>query len=462
MTTRIHSRSLLPTLVTILLMLMALCAVVPETAACEATEMETMLVDAINGARTSGSTGSQADAVLDPLVIQENLCRSAKAHTEDMLTNDYVGKIDSQGRSLEQRLVDDGYSALVIDEAVGVVVFKNFMEPVRAIDILFSKMFDADTPLFAKAALTHVGVGIQSGTLTLDGTTYNAYLATCDFSSPPDSPLTDYAMAEATLVHLINQLRMQPMAVMADAGIDVDFFLKKQPLLADSLMRRKLEALAPNDRLFTAARLHTEEMAAFQYIDHTSNNGQSTEERLTAAGYQALVFSESIEMVIAPEQSDLETVVQLVFERLLATATESDFPDESAILDPAATDIGIGLRGLTPKTNSNGKTIYIVTIDVATPTAVNETHLLGMVYDDANGNALFDAGEHLAGFPVFVDYPHQLINVATDAVGGIDLPLGPADTRVVIWPGLLDDEFWVILEAGNKWFSRSVDTSLVQ
>ncbi len=61
---------------------------------------------------------------------------------------------------------------------------------------------------------------------------------------------------------------------------------------------------------------------------------------------------------------------------------------------------------------------------------------------------------------LFVDYPHRQLSRTTDFSGGVDLILGPGDTRIVVWPQVVDDEFWRIIEGGNSWFGKNIDTNL--
>ncbi len=49
-----------------------------------------------------------------------------------------------------------------------------------------------------------------------------------------------------------------------------------------------------NDKLDTAARLHSEDMAARDYFSHTSQDGRSPGDRITAAGYRWRTYAENI------------------------------------------------------------------------------------------------------------------------------------------------------------------------
>lgn len=180
-----------------------------------------------------------------------------------------------------------------------------------------------------------------------------------------------------------------------------------------------------------------------------------------AHGYDPLVFSEIIDLVAMPETADLDEVAQRVFERLLNQAVQSNSAAHPGMFDPAATEIGVGLRPIRPEGGESFRHLYMVTVDIAAPTVSLDIHLLGVIYADENNNNLFDAGEGLANLPVFIDYPHQAVNGVTDPTGGIDRVLGPGDTRIVVWPDGLDDEFWVTIDGGNCWFSRPVATAAI-
>jgi hypothetical protein len=58
---------------------------------------------------------------------------------------------------------------------------------------------------------------------------------------------------------------------------------------------------------------------------------------------------------------------------------------------------------------------------------------------------------------VFIDYPHLAAQVVSDLGGGIQVPLGVGDTRIVLYPGTKDEGFWVTMEPANFWFSVPID-----
>ena len=405
-------------------------------------------------------------AGLTPLTVNGLLTEAAVDHTRDMLARDYYDQVDPEGVAPAARIHALGYGGPVVAEKLGVVGFRNFIDPTTAIGILFKNTLldelnddDPSRRVILNPSYTEIGVGVRTGVLHLSDTPANVYLTTCDFGSGPASAVMTIEMAESSLVHLINQVRRNPTAVFASAGIDVDFFLKKQPQWADMVLGGHLNALAPNDRLFAAARNHTQEMAALRFFDHHSNDGQTTEERLITQGYQPLVFAEHLDLVAMPETETLEAVVALFFERLLDAAVWDNAETAGLIFDPVATQIGVGLRALKPEAGEFFRHLYMLTIDVAVPADSLDMHLLGVVFADRNTNGLFDPGEGIAGMPLTIDYPHQMLDVVTDDTGGLNRVLGPGDTRIIVWPGVLDDEFWVILDdGGSNWFAHSVST----
>lgn len=69
-----------------------------------------------------------------------------------------------------------------------------------------------------------------------------------------------------------------PIAVLEDEAIE---------LTNDERTQQGCKPLRPNERLHTAARSHSEDMAARDYFSHTSPDGDSPGDRAAAAGYDA-------------------------------------------------------------------------------------------------------------------------------------------------------------------------------
>lgn len=450
----------------------------------QSSAMEGMLMVRVNEARvnplkTAAAFGKDPQALLAalpdltealsngliPLRIHAGLSAAAQGHTRDMLANNYYSKISLDGRNDKDRIDAAGFPTLASGEAMGVVAFKNFIEPQKAVDILFKNMFLDELQSDAAGArkllnprFTHIGIGIQTGSLTFGNTSYNVYLATLDFGVPNASPVSSIQDAETTLVHLINQARTKPLEVAAAMGLDPETILSERPDWAVDL-QHGLGALTPNEILGQVARMHTEEMVAYRYFDPDGYDGQSTQERLQLLGVETVEFEQVIDILALEPETSLADVSTRFFAMLMTKAFTAGGEEAQLLFDPALTEVGIGLRAAVPQEGEGFNHLYLVTFVFATPVAASQPRLMGVAYVDGNGNNLFDPGEGIPSLPLYVDYPNVKLDTAMDAIGGMDLPIDPGGTRVVIWPGGGNAEYWADsgAGAGSQWIACKIE-----
>lgn len=100
----------------------------------------------------------------------------------------------------------------------------------------------------------------------------------------------------------------------------------------DARMRNGLPALAPDARLMEAARLHAEQMASYQRLDHTISGARypTMLSRIKAAGYNYLNVAENI----AWNQQSAQSAV---------TTWMNSSGHRANILDPQLTEIGAAM-----------------------------------------------------------------------------------------------------------------------
>ncbi|MFZ5569108.1 MAG: CAP domain-containing protein [Thermodesulfobacteriota bacterium] len=442
----------------------------------QSRNMEAMLMNRINAARsnplaTAASLGKDPKALLAalpefgdilnsglmPLQAQESLSAAAREHTGDMLARNYYSTVSPDGLTHEDRIRFQGFMPLMTGESLGLVAFKNFIEPQKAVDILFKNMFldelqtgaDVERKLL-NPHFTHIGIGVQTGSLTIGKTAYNVYLAVCDFGVSGASQVGSLQEAETILAHLINQARTKPVEVAAAMGLNPETILTTRPEWRAALTSG-MQALSADETLGWAAQAHTEEMAAHRYFDPNGYDGRSTPDRLKAAGYEPREFAQIIDILALEPETPLAEVSEAVFEQLLFRAFSESGSEARQLFHPALTEMGIGLRPVAPREGEEFRHLYLVTVVFATPAAAGTSRVMGVAYADGNGNNLFDPGEGIPGLPLFVDYPNVKLELATDAVGGLELPLDPGGTRLVIWPGVLNNENWTDGGAGSVW-----------
>lgn len=441
-------------------------------------QMERGLLDLMNEARANplamaASLGLDPNQVLNDLpelsdiltnglpalVFNKNLCDAARAHTQDMLDDNYYGKISPDGRSSYDRIVESGYDPLVCDETLSVLAFYNFIGQNSAVQILFKNMFldelDAQqteprnilSPEFAE-----VGIGAGTGIMDLGSGRYNVYLATCDFGSSHNPAMEN---AEKTLLHLINQARAHPLQVAESLGVDPDRLLADLPELHD-ILTRGLPPVGLHPDLQRTAREHTREMINYRYLDDDSVNGRSFEERIRENGYDALALGESLGITPVERQTTVEDAVQHVFNKLFLAELDTLDPVRRNILNPDFSEVGIGLGELNPAPEESLDHSFLVTCDFGSPATWGGIYLMGLIYTDIDGDGLYTPGEGLSGIDVHIDYPHTDMEISSDGTGGFQLLLGPGAIRLVLWPRDASQEFWVEVKEDNVRFENRI------
>ncbi|MHB9098554.1 MAG: CAP domain-containing protein, partial [Syntrophales bacterium] len=149
---------------------------------------------------------------LPPVTFSVKLAEAARAHTQDMFANGYYSHYSPDGRGYDARIRDTGYLATATGESLGMLAFANFIDPKDAAQFIFEYMFwDELDPLRTEKRnildprLKEAGINIDTGVLSLGGTSWNVYLATCDFGTVISEP-------EDKILQQINQARVNPLA----------------------------------------------------------------------------------------------------------------------------------------------------------------------------------------------------------------------------------------------------------
>ena len=65
-------------------------------------------------------------------------------------------------------------------------------------------------------------------------------------------------------------------------------------LINQERQERGLSALRPDDRVLAAARAHSQDMAAKDFLDHTGSDGSKAGDRLSRQGYKWTFYAENV------------------------------------------------------------------------------------------------------------------------------------------------------------------------
>jgi hypothetical protein len=263
---------------------------------------------------------------------------------------------------------------------------------------------------------------------------------------PNRAAADDQLDASFYLMRLVNQARIQPMAMLKRIGIDPQ--KAREALGADAwVLDTGLPPLAWNPSLYQSATGHMNDMLQHAYYAYDSLDGRQVSDRIAATGYQATETGESLGAIAFAGYVDPMQAAAMVFFNMVSDEMTPGFGAQRNIFSPRIREMGIGFLAthldLGPGLPQN---VYIVVADFAQP--VNPVaQLIGNVYWDANHDGLISPNEVRAGVAVF------LVDLLSKAETQVDIM--PFGTYQVALPW----GFWVIEArnaAGQVLASRSV------
>ncbi|WP_166404924.1 CAP domain-containing protein [Desulfonema ishimotonii] len=210
---------------------------------------------------------------------------------------------------------------------------------------------------------------------------------------------------EIQLCDLINQARVNPLAMAASVGLNPDQVLADLPGLRE-ILTQGLPPLNYNAKLRESARLHTGDMLENGYYGYISPDGSTPADRIRNAGYVADITGESLGVLgffnfISPSEA-----VSRIFENLYRDELNPDRTESRYILSPDLTDVGIGFGEGTLSISENSYNAYLVTCDFAT-TAVSrlESELLQMINQARSNPLKVAAALGMNTYKIWADLP---------------------------------------------------------
>lgn len=237
----------------------------------------------------------------------------------------------------------------------------------------------------------------------------------------------DPSPEELELLERINRMRIDPQGELArifsdlengianDSRITSYFNAYAYPSLA-RLQREfaSLTAAAPlawDNTLASVADAHTTLMISRKTQAHTLPGEQSLEARLIASGFYdpesglKLDYAENITAFgFSPVEGEYGSVASYIHEFLVIDFGNSNHEHRNNVMDPNLSLVGIGLQQVPEGTTGFGP--WVVTVDFASTSngaALPEGgYLLGVAYDDANANQMYEAGEGLGDMQIVV------------------------------------------------------------
>ena len=213
---------------------------------------------------------------------------------------------------------------------------------------------------------------------------------------------------EEMLLALINEARLHPLDTAAAMGLDTDRILADLPGLA-YILENGMPPLTLNENLSEAAFSHTWDMFARGYYSKITPDGEDWTERITAAGYPAVLTGESLGMILFANFINPEDAARLIFEYMFQDELDPSRAEKRNILDPCLREAGISIQTGTLALGNGRWNVYLATCDFGSLMSCPEGELFNLINQARTApletaKALgMDPEELLAEFPQWTD-----------------------------------------------------------
>ena len=221
--------------------------------------------------------------------------------------------------------------------------------------------------------------------------------------------------AEQAHIEALNQARLNPPSEAERLGIDLN-----EGLAAETLSSDPVQPLACSAKLLEAARLHSLHMLQDQFIAHISPGGSTPADRLETVDYPYALQSENLAFYYDAEPMTSIDIALKAHDDLFVDSQVSDRGHRRNILNPDLREVGLGIAmgPLNPYPHA-----ALFTCDFATSAAESRPFLLGVVFEDNNGDGMYTAGEGLGHAQILVTETGAI--TLTAPAGGYRIPLDP-------------------------------------
>lgn len=242
------------------------------------------------------------------------------------------------------------------------------------------------------------------------------------FAAPQRYNHGNPTVSEQLMLELVNRARANPAAEAALFGISLN-----SGLTSGTISASPKAPLAFNLQLIQSAKAHSQWMLDTDIFDHTGAGGSSPTQRMAAAGYLFTGSYGSGENIAWGGTSSTPDLIQMTFEQ-----HESLFRSpghRTNICGENYSEIGIGLLA----GRFQGFNALVATQNYANSASSPNPFLLGVIFQDADGDGIYDAGEGVSGVTITPE------SGAWDAVssesGGYAIPITGSGTARVNFQG---------------------------
>lgn len=249
------------------------------------------------------------------------------------------------------------------------------------------------------------------------------HLLSVDGLQAPAEVFDPSALEQEMLEHL-NRMRMSPQAELEILFTDVDTATARDPdarlamtvyqdpspeeIAADWAALSAASPLAWNASLYDAAYDHSNLMVQYDSQSHLLPGELSVRDRLANAGYEGSAVGENV-----------FAYMNNVFHGHSAFSIDWGVPDRSHrdnMMASTFREVGISIVAEEESQTQVGP--LLVTQDYGDGRYLDDSYLLGVVWDDVNGNGWYDAGEGYSGVEVLIEGTGGSFTATSMTAGG--------------------------------------------
>lgn len=228
---------------------------------------------------------------------------------------------------------------------------------------------------------------------------------------------TGATQLEQLSLERINRARLRPAAEAQAAGIALDEGIPGQ------INATPKQAVALNAALIKSARGHSDDMIARDYFEHETPEGVTPFTRMTQAGYLFVTAGENLAWRGSSGNIDVAQTVEQEHVDLFVDAGIADRGHRVTMLNGTFREVGIGITHGVFTQNAQNYDSLMQTQDFGTSPS-SPTFVLGVVYNDANSNGQYDAGEGTSGQTVILGG----VSKTSNSAGGYSFAVSQAGT----------------------------------
>lgn len=234
--------------------------------------------------------------------------------------------------------------------------------------------------------------------------------------------------AEQYMLELVNRARMNPAGEAALSGIDLN-----EGLASNTISALPKQPLTFNPSLLQSSRQHSQWMLDEDTFSHTGADGSSPADRMKAAGYVfsgSWSYAENLGWRGSTGVPPVNSMVAQIHKDLFVDADVTGRGHRLNLLADGLREIGVGVKTGLFTYNLQTYNGVMVTQDFGRTDADPAAFLVGVVFQDLNGNGSYDPGEGLPGINVV---PSSGVYYAlTSDSGGYAIPLSASSGTLVV------------------------------